>query len=188
MKLCLNESSRIICNFKANWAQASGEIQQNVVIPYYPSFKNAHWGSRYGFVSIVIPPQGQSVGFVFLLGGDTYDGSKTSKKLKNGLVDSRWETGYKNDIWRMAGTEWLAKGDSRLRAYHQKIPQVTSQLKWQLITRGNHPPPRTTYDKWLECEDYFRNLNVSRFIFFCLQYVVPALSFSKCEGEQHLRE
>ena len=39
----------------ANWAQASGYIDQNVVIPSIPSPTKKHWQARYGFASLVFP-------------------------------------------------------------------------------------------------------------------------------------
>lgn len=39
--------------FTANWAQASGNIQQNTVIPYYPAPGKPHWGPRYGMAAAV---------------------------------------------------------------------------------------------------------------------------------------
>lgn len=112
--------------------------------------------------SVVVPPQGQSNGFVYIMGGDTYIATNSSNFIQNGLVDKRWETGYKNDVWRMAGTEWSVKGDPRLRKHHQKIPRIISSLKWEQVTPGSHPPPRTTYDQWIRCLPYFINLNVKR--------------------------
>lgn len=108
--------------------------------------------------TIVVPGQGQGTGFVYLLGGDTFDGGTTSANTMNGQYDKRWENGYKNDIWKMAGTEWLVNGDPRLRSHHQKLPKVTSNLKWKLVNSGAHPPPRTTYDKWIGCEAYFQEM------------------------------
>ena len=32
----------------ANWAQVSGEIQQNVVVPYLPGTQRPHWSGRTG--------------------------------------------------------------------------------------------------------------------------------------------
>lgn len=32
----------------ANWAQASGSIQQNIVVPYYAAPDTPHWTGRYG--------------------------------------------------------------------------------------------------------------------------------------------
>ena len=83
----------------ANWAQSSGDIAQNIVIPYYPSPPNPHWAARFGMVSIIAPPvDTSSLGFIYLMGGDTYDGSKTNLNFKPGLTDPRWENGYKNDV------------------------------------------------------------------------------------------
>ena len=37
----------------ANWAQTSGDVKQNVVIPYYPSANREHWNARYGHATVV---------------------------------------------------------------------------------------------------------------------------------------
>ncbi len=36
----------------ANWAQSSGYLEQNVVIPAMPSPAVKHWQSRYGMASV----------------------------------------------------------------------------------------------------------------------------------------
>lgn len=38
----------------ANWAQASGKLQQNIVIPYIPSPARPHWTARYGAAAVVV--------------------------------------------------------------------------------------------------------------------------------------
>ena len=40
--------------FLANWAQSSGQIQQNVVIPYIPAPGHRHWQARYGAAAVVV--------------------------------------------------------------------------------------------------------------------------------------
>lgn len=37
----------------ANWAQASGKVQQNIVVPAYPTPGSQHWSPRYGMATIV---------------------------------------------------------------------------------------------------------------------------------------
>ena len=59
----------------------------------------------------------------------------------------------------MSDVAFLQKGDSRLRnGYRQKIPIVYSKMTWKLMTPGLHPPPGTTYDTWLSCDEYFTNV------------------------------
>lgn len=36
-------------------------------------------------------------GILYLLGGDTYDGDTTARSQLPGVLDMKWETGYKND-------------------------------------------------------------------------------------------
>lgn len=38
----------------ANWAQASGEVSQNVVIPYVPSPEKPHWAARFGMTTVAV--------------------------------------------------------------------------------------------------------------------------------------
>jgi hypothetical protein len=99
-----------------------------------------------------------TVGYVYLLGGDTYVGDGNSRNV---LVSQGWEKGYKNDVWKMTGTEWFTIGDHRLRSqYHQKLPQVNSLMRWDIVTSGLIPPVETTYDEWIRCQDFFRNVPV----------------------------
>lgn len=37
----------------ANWAQVSGNIDQNVVVPYFPGPNQPHWQARYGMATVV---------------------------------------------------------------------------------------------------------------------------------------
>lgn len=39
----------------ANWAQTSGYLDQNVVIPTIPSPAKKHWQARYGFSNLAFP-------------------------------------------------------------------------------------------------------------------------------------
>jgi len=148
----------------ANWAQVSGNIQQNTVIPYYPTPGTPHWAARFGHVTIVRAASNiSSVSYVFLLGGDTYEGDTTVRNQLPGLLDGRWGGGYKNDVWRMSGTEWFQKGDSRLRGpYHQKVPRVESRLEWRQITQGLRPPSGVDYNDWLEDETLSRQWSPRR--------------------------
>jgi hypothetical protein len=146
------------CTKGGNWAQTGGVNQQSVTIPYIPASGNPHWKARYGHVTIVTPSSvDTTIGFVFVLGGDTYykDGSE-----RDILVPDGWENGYKNDIWVMTGTEWFKAGDPHLRTkYKQKIPQIKSKMEWELVNDGRHPPLGTTYDDWIRCEKFFRNVS-----------------------------
>lgn len=45
---------RAFCGFVANWAQGSGYIEQNVVIPQQPTLSHPHWQARYGMSTAVI--------------------------------------------------------------------------------------------------------------------------------------
>lgn len=82
------------------------------------------------------------------------------------------------------GTEWSVRGDIRLRNGHkQKIPEVRSQLTWQLITDGSIPPPRMTYDNWIICENYFQSV-CWYFKWWCFFFSIFALKlcfFLDCE-------
>lgn len=62
-------------------------------------------------------------------------------------------------VWRTTGTTWRVAGDIRLRTpYHRKIPRIASQLTWQQITSGQHPPRDKTYAEWIACQPYFKNV------------------------------
>eukprot|EP01031_Cornospumella_fuschlensis_P035821 gene35821-43448_t len=150
----------------ANWAQSSGEISQNTAIPYVPAPApySKHWSARYGMATIVTSTTNlSSFSYVYLLGGDSYDGDDTQRNYKPGLIDQKWENGYKNDVWRMRGTEWFVKGDPRLRipvAQHrgQKIPRTYSKLEWEpMELEAMQPDQGMSYDEWISCEQYFRN-------------------------------
>ncbi len=98
-----------------------------------------------------------------LFGGDTYSNDQSSSNLSPGLIDETWGSGYKNDVWSADGTNWLVKSDIRLRGRGgQKLPQVKSQFKWNLITPGVLPSPGVSYDDWIVCEPYFNTVNSLR--------------------------
>jgi hypothetical protein len=60
------------------------------------------------------------------MGGDSYVGNQGSYQAHSGDYDQTWYNGYKNDVWRMSGTDWIVKGDIHLRGYHgQKLPTIT---------------------------------------------------------------
>ena len=149
--------SHILVVDASNWAQASGPIQQITVFPSIPSPANKHWQNRFGHCTILYtkpnPDAGVAfLGKVFLIGGDTNDGSFLKDQEAPGLVDNAWEKGYKNDVWVMDGTIWTMKGDIRLRTeYRQKIALVKSKLKWVQTSPGWHPEPGQTYEQWLSC-------------------------------------
>lgn len=107
-------------------------------------------------MAVVVVDDDDTTSTVYLLGGDTYDGTISNENVAPGLLDQSWYNGYKNDVWKMSGTEWGVRGDSRLRTlYKQKIPTVRSALRWQVVTVGLLPPLRTTYDDWIICEEFF---------------------------------
>lgn len=59
------------------------------------------------------------------MGGDSYNGALGSYQALTGDIDTKWYNGFKNDIWSMSGTDWIVKGDIRLRTkYGSKIPQI----------------------------------------------------------------
>jgi hypothetical protein len=146
-----------------NWAQTSGEMAQNVVFPSMPSPAIKHWQARFGHATVIAAdvnpdPEVNSLGKVFLMGGDSFSEDKTIRDLSPGAFDTSWEHGYKNDVWSTTGTEWYTGGDPRERnEYHQKIPHTTSKMKYELMTSGRHPPPGMTYEDWIICQPYFSN-------------------------------
>jgi hypothetical protein len=146
----------------ANWAQASGQINQNLVIPYYPAPNRQQWAPRYGHVAIIVPAaDATGVSYVYVMGGDTYSDPTTRKDLQPGEFNSQWETGYQNDVWRMTGVTWSVEADIRLKSkYGRKLPITTSQLTWTEVTEGLHPPKGLTNDQWIACQPFFQNLQV----------------------------
>lgn len=154
-------ASQVPSGHPANWAQSSGDFAQNVVFPYIPSPSNRHWQGRFGHATVMAKdpdaPQDQAnLGRVYLLGGDTNDGDKSVRPFKAGLLDLQWNNGYKNDVWRMKGTDWVMKGDMRIRTkYRQKTPRVVSRIQWEQVGSPKAPPPGVTYDDWIICQAYF---------------------------------
>ena len=96
--------------------------------PQVPSPEKPHWGARYGMTTVVFPElspvkgniftnssvikvihiifKGQSnSGTVFLMGGDTYN--EIPQYIPQGLLDLSWSNGFKNDVWKMTGTNWM---------------------------------------------------------------------------------
>lgn len=153
---------------QSNWAQSSGDFAQNVVFPYIPSPANRHWQGRFGHATVVAynpnaDKDKADLGKVYLVGGDTNYGDKTSKPFTMGKLDQVWNNGYKNDVWRMGGTDWLIRGDNRVRtAYRQKVPKVTSKIKWEQVSPGLVPPVGVSYDDWIICQPYFGSGNEYR--------------------------
>ena len=86
-------------NVLANWAQSTGQIQQNIVISRYPSPEYQHWNPRYGMAAVVVPMNSSESArtFLYVMGGDSYTGDGTERDYKPGLFDDSWENGYKND-------------------------------------------------------------------------------------------
>lgn len=67
----------------------------------------------------------KSAGTIYLLGGDTFNGDMIKKDkidrhiIDPGIMDFAWGNGYKNDVWKMKGTEWLVTGDIRVRSQYR---------------------------------------------------------------------
>lgn len=51
----------------ANWAQTSGNIQQNVVFPAIPTPVNRHWQARFGHATVVAKDVSYRIYFIALL-------------------------------------------------------------------------------------------------------------------------
>lgn len=47
-------SNNMMMESIANWAQASGKLKQNIVIPYIPAPNQPHWTPRYGATAVVL--------------------------------------------------------------------------------------------------------------------------------------
>jgi hypothetical protein len=125
----------------SNWAQTTGKLEQNVVIPRYPSPAYRHWAQRYGHAVVVASNSTETKGSViYLLGGDSYEGDASGENAND--QQSRWTVGYKNDVWSSTGTEWSALSDILMKSkYDQKIPRVHSQMTWNQVLVGQRPPP-----------------------------------------------
>ena len=161
----------------SNWAQSSGDFAQNEVYPYIPSPANQHWSGRFGHSTVIAldqnaDPNVANLGQVYLMGGDSDDGDGTEQDFTMGNLDTTWNNGYKNDVWRMSGTEWLSRGDLRQRThYRQKITKVMSRIKYEKIQPGLAPPVGTTHDDWIICQSYFSDSPY------------PSTQRQKCNGE-----
>jgi hypothetical protein len=125
----------------ANWAQTTGKLGQNVVIPRYPTPAYRHWAQRFGHAVVVASNSSNTEGsMIYLLGGDSYEGDASGENAND--QQARWTVGYKNDVWSSTGTEWSALSDIILKSkYEQKIPRVHSQMTWNQVLVGQRPPP-----------------------------------------------
>lgn len=145
-----------------NWAQTTGKTAQNVVVPRRPTPDFRHWSERYGAAVILArepseiykSPDEELVdeeNVIYLMGGDSYDGDHTAPD-----EDSRQPAlpmGYKNDVWRSTGTEWLVDNDNRIHnEFGESETRVESKMVWEEVAPGIIPPPGTTNDEWLRCE------------------------------------
>jgi len=113
-----------------------------------------------GHTSVVYPELSEvkgteTTGEVYVMGGDTYADVPLYKT--QGILDLSWANGFKNDVWRMKGTEWQVGGDYSLRddLYGRKIPKVKSRMEWERINGGAYPPQGMTYEDWILCEPFF---------------------------------
>lgn len=143
----------------ANWAQSSGKLKQNTVIPNIPSPSHPHWQPRFG-AQLLVSSSTSNGSTLFLIGGDTFQDPKLlniATDYSPGLIDSASYLGYKNDVWSTKGTLWYTQSNIRLRGkYNQKLPEVRSQLTWVQVSPGLLPPPGKTYDQWIRCQAFFQ--------------------------------
>ena len=82
----------------ANWAQVSGEPQQNVAIPYLPNTERPHWSGRIGHALCQSNltsegfPKYAATNLMFVLGGDDWLREEHPPYVGKG-------GGYLNDVW-----------------------------------------------------------------------------------------
>ena len=82
----------------ANWAQVSGEPQQNVAIPYLPNTERPHWSGRTGHALCQSNltsegfPKYAATNLMFVLGGDDWLREEHPPYVGKG-------GGYLNDVW-----------------------------------------------------------------------------------------
>lgn len=126
------------------------------------------------------------------MGGDSYSDTRVQNEVQPGLFDSKWGYGYKNDgkhlllitrftslvylllyicwlhaVWRMAEVTWSVRADVRLKSeYGRKIPVTTSELTWEEVTQGLHPPKGVSNGQWIACQPFFQNVSP-----FCLRFM-----------------
>lgn len=155
---CLYFCVTLVCS--TNWAQTTGKTAQNVVVPRRPSPDYRHWSERYGAAVVLARepneiPDPDDEQIIFYMGGDSYDNDHTVPD-----EDSRqpaFAAGYKNDVWKSSGTEWLVDNDNRLHnEFGEAVTRVESKMLWEEVTPGLIPPPGDTYDFWLRCEPVVR--------------------------------
>lgn len=82
----------------------SFNLRGHQVIPYYPAAPTPHWSSRYGFVTVITKAQTSTdFDYMYVLGGDSYDGDDTREEHPPGGHATRRPNGLKNDVWRTTG-------------------------------------------------------------------------------------
>jgi hypothetical protein len=140
--------------YSTNWAQTTGKTAQNVVVPRRPSPGYRHWSERYGAAVVLAREPGGDLEpdqVVFYMGGDSYDNDHTVPDVNS--RQPAYAAGYKNDVWKSSGTEWLVDNDNRNHnQYGESETRVESKMLWEEVTPGIIPPPGDTYDYWLRCE------------------------------------
>jgi hypothetical protein len=69
----------------SNWAQTTGDVSQNVVVPQIPKPAHPHWNKRYGMAIVAVddPNNPDDVPHIYLLGGDTYDGDTNGATVRS---------------------------------------------------------------------------------------------------------
>jgi hypothetical protein len=67
----------------ANWAQTTGKLEQNVVIPRMPTPAYRHWAQRYGHAVVVASNNSETTkgSSIYLFGGDTFEGDPSGENV-----------------------------------------------------------------------------------------------------------
>ncbi len=74
----------------SNWAQTTGKLSQNIVIPRFPTPAYRHWAQRFGHAVVVTSNSTVEKGSViYLLGGDTYEGDVQGGNVSHHLREKK---------------------------------------------------------------------------------------------------
>ncbi|KAJ1457952.1 hypothetical protein M885DRAFT_480910 [Pelagophyceae sp. CCMP2097] len=147
----------------SNWAQTTGPLKQNTVIPYMPSAQNPHWSARMGFAVAVsnVSDNGEALfrsqPSLMLVGGDDY---WVDAEARDGFDQANPVHGLRNDVWRLKTPEpqrtWVVDHDMIDRGrYKHKVPKIHSQLRWDHVSTGEVPRQHETYEDFIMCQDNY---------------------------------
>ena len=112
----------------ANWAQVSGEPQQNVAIPYLPNTERPHWSGRTGHALCQSNltsegfPKYAATNLMFVLGGDDWLREEHPPYVGKG-------GGYLNDVW-MTIDQKTGRWDVEPNSPRNVVPIVKATLNW----------------------------------------------------------